>query len=182
MAREMVFLSAPGSPRPAQALPLAWPPPGSSRCSPRLAPEPMEALTMGEEPGEAAGRGQWITITCVTVTCSRCGARPDGGDFAPHFDTAQQAREQLPRDYGWRITPLEGGGEELLCGYCAGKDDCDRLGHQAEDGGPYLILPGPLVGAHTWWGRCGEPVPPGSRPAAASPAAIGTPVMAGGTG
>jgi hypothetical protein len=115
---------------------------------------------MSTQPGPAAGHGQWITVTCVTVTCSRCGARPDGGDFTPYFDSVQQAREQLPRDYGWRITAPGQGSEELLCGYCAAKDDCARLGHHADDGGPYLILPGRLAGAHTWCGHCGEPIPP----------------------
>jgi hypothetical protein len=119
--------------------------------------------------------GRWHTITCVTVTCSRCGAFPDGGDFTPYFDSPQQAREQLPRDYGWRITPLHGGGEELLCCFCAAKDDCARLGHQAAPGGPYLILPSPqLAGAHTWCDRCGEPIPP------AAPAVDGTVGRGGG--
>jgi hypothetical protein len=127
----------------------------------------VKATTMSEEPGGATGPGQWITVTCVTVTCSRCGAPPDGEDFTPYFDSPEQAREQLPRDYGWRITPLACG-EELLCGYCVARDDCARLGHQAEPGGPYLIIPGPLAGAHTWCDRCGDPIPPGNGITAAS--------------
>lgn len=109
---------------------------------------------------QATTRGQWIIITCVTVTCSWCGARPGNDDFIPYFDSPQQAREQLARDYAWRITPLDGGGEELLCNYCAARDDCARLGHQADADGPYLIVEGPLRGAHTWCARCGEPIPP----------------------
>jgi hypothetical protein len=126
-------------------------------------PGPCPACGQPMRPvSETAGHGQWVTITCVTVTCSRCGMLPDGEDFTPYFDSPAQAREQLPRDYGGRITPLDGGGgEELLCCFCAAKDDCGRLGHQPAPGGPYLILPSPqLAGAYTWCDRCGEPIPP----------------------
>ena len=103
---------------------------------------------------QATAPGQWITIHCVTVTCSRCGARPDNEDFTPYFDSPQQAREQLARDYGWRTTPRGDGGEELLCEDCAAKDDCARLGHQPESSGPSLMPDGSTLPKMTFCNRC----------------------------
>lgn len=79
-------------------------------------------MTDSSPPGKAR-TGPWTLRCCVTAACTRCGAVPQDEDtgLTPHFDSAAQAREELPRDWGWRLTtrsiwPDE---DELLCPACA---------------------------------------------------------------
>jgi hypothetical protein len=102
--------------------------------------------------------GPWAVVTCVTATCTRCGARPEneGEGFEPYFSSVGQARELLPVDYGWRVAPVPvGPAEELLCSQCAARDDCARLGHQESTTGPTVMHDGRTLPRTTWCDRCG---------------------------
>jgi hypothetical protein len=57
----------------------------------------------------------------VTATCTRCGAAPCDEPLGMYasFDSIEQAREELPRDWGWLIAALPGGAEHVLCPGCA---------------------------------------------------------------
>lgn len=104
---------------------------------------------------EETTAGRWTVITCVLPACSTCGNGPDNDyDYIPHFHL-EQAREDLVRDYGWRVLPPgQDGAEILLCKSCAAAADCARLGHQVESSEPFRLGNGALVGARTWCERC----------------------------
>lgn len=72
-----------------------------------------------------------IRITsCYEVVCDNAGqAHCDGGwdEGAPHFLTKDEA-VGYARQAGFVVTGLD-----VLCGRCAARRDCDRLGHQWGD-------------------------------------------------
>jgi hypothetical protein len=109
----------------------------------------------------ADGTALFTVVTCVTATCSRCHATPESEDlgYTPHFDSPEQAREQLTDEedgYGWRIIPGPDGSQELLCQTCASKDQCARLGHDLHSIPAGRMPDGRVLGAATWCDRCGE--------------------------
>jgi hypothetical protein len=79
-------------------------------------------MTDATPPG-AARIGPWTLRYCVTAACTQCGAAPLDEDtgLTPHFDSAGQAREELPRDWGWHLTARSAWADddELLCPACA---------------------------------------------------------------
>jgi hypothetical protein len=133
----------------------------------------MTAMTAIQPPATAPP--PWTTITCVTAACSRCGSQPENDDagYIPCFDSIEQAREQLARDYRWQITAGPAG-EQLLCAACAASDQCARLGHDPCASPAAALADGPVLAAMSWCQRCGlilasappPPEPPG-RPAPA---------------
>jgi hypothetical protein len=102
----------------------------------------------------------FAAVTCVTGACNRCHGIPENEDlgYAPHFDSPEQAREQLTdeNDYGWRITTGPDGLEELLCRECAAKDECARCGHMPHTIPAARMPDGRVLGASTWCDRCGH--------------------------
>jgi len=74
--------------------------------------------------------GPWTVLSCVTAACTRCGKVPLDEDtgLTPHFTDTAQAREELPRDWGWIITPRSNWpkDDELLCPGCAKAGDDSR--------------------------------------------------------
>jgi hypothetical protein len=87
-------------------------------------------LPGGELPADSnvvTRTGPWTVLSCATACCSRCGAVPLDEDtgLTPHFASTAQAREELPRDWGWTCTPRSSWpkDDELLCPDCARADD-----------------------------------------------------------
>jgi hypothetical protein len=79
-------------------------------------------MTDTSPPG-AARSGPWTVHICVTAACTRCGHVPVDEDtgLTPHFASPEQARQELPRDWGWHVTarPALADEDELLCPACA---------------------------------------------------------------
>ena len=126
-------------------------------------------MTDATPPG-AARSGPWTLRCCVTAACTRCGAVPldEDSGLTPHFDSPGQARGELPRDWGWRLTARSPcpDDDELLCPACAAADD---------GGEPRPPAPGtaddPEPDTAPWWERTGQAtrqLPPNAaiRPAA----------------
>jgi hypothetical protein len=63
-----------------------------------------------------AGARSW-----VTVACSRCAAVPcdEALGMYASFASIDQARLELPRDWGWLVTALPGRADQVLCPRCA---------------------------------------------------------------
>lgn len=57
----------------------------------------------------------------VTVACTRCGTVPCDEPLGMYasFATIEDARQELPRDWGWLVTAVPGGPEHVLCPGCA---------------------------------------------------------------
>jgi hypothetical protein len=104
---------------------------------------------------QATGCSPWAVVTCVTAACSRCGTTREDEEhgYTVHYASTSQARSSLA-EAGWRFTPEAGGGEALLCGGCAAKADCGRLGHQPETSGPTPMPDGRVLPRMTFCGRC----------------------------
>jgi len=81
----------------------------------------------GDEPPDdsavVAQAGPWTVRSCVTASCTRCGAAPLDEDtrLTPHFASIDQAREELPRDWGWTCGTRSSWpqDDQLLCPACA---------------------------------------------------------------
>jgi hypothetical protein len=95
-------------------------------------PLPLYPLASRHGPGPCPGRadsavvaqaGPWTVRSCVTASCSRCGTAPLDEDtrLTPHFTGIDQARRELPRDWGWTCVPRSNWpkDDELLCPACA---------------------------------------------------------------
>lgn len=80
--------------------------------------------------GVVTQTGPWTVRSCVTASCSRCGAVPLDEDtgITPHFTDIDQAREELPLNWGWTFTPRSNWpkDDELLCPGCATADGHGR--------------------------------------------------------
>ena len=78
------------------------------------------------DPAVVAQAGPWTVRSCVTAACTRCGAAPLDEDtrLTPHFASTDQAREELPRDWGWTCAPRSNWpkDDEVLCPDCASAD------------------------------------------------------------
>lgn len=63
-----------------------------------------------------AGTRSW-----VTAACSRCSAVPCDEPLGMYasFPSIDAARRELPRDWGWLVTTLPGGADQVLCPRCA---------------------------------------------------------------
>jgi hypothetical protein len=115
-------------------------------------------MTSTSPPGEPAGpaRGPWTLRFCVTAACTRCGAVPLDEDsrLTPHFDSTGHAREELTRDWGWRLTARPGWADddELLCPTCGSSSgDAGNPSPPTPDAG------GQEPGTAPWWERPGHP-------------------------
>ena len=60
--------------------------------------------------------------TCVVIACDGCDDPWEEG--TPHFDDEAEAVEYV-RGTGWIVT-----GTRALCGECAAKETCARVGHK----------------------------------------------------
>lgn len=103
----------------------------------------------GDEPvwtSAVASSGPWTFHLNVSVTasCTGCGIIPldERTGLMPHFDSTEQAREELLRDHGWHYVTWPAQDTEaaaLLCPECAdGRSAAqawpDRLdGHQSQE-------------------------------------------------
>ena len=89
----------------------------------------MISTSPPREPPAATRSGPWTLRTWagrlrVTAACTLCGAVPwdEPLGMTATFTSISQAREELPRDWGWPVAALPGGAELVLCPGCA-----DRL-------------------------------------------------------
>lgn len=57
----------------------------------------------------------------VTAACTSCGAVPCDEALGMYagFASIAQAREELPRAWGWLVVTVPGGPEQVLCPGCA---------------------------------------------------------------
>lgn len=81
----------------------------------------MTGSSSPHQPGPAR-TGPWAFRCCVTAACTRCGTVPLDEDtgLTPHFGSVSQACAELPRDWGWHLTPQASlADDELLCPPCA---------------------------------------------------------------
>lgn len=83
--------------------------------------DPGEPLPPGQE--VIAVAGPWTVLSCVTATCTNCGALPADEDtgMTPHFASTSQAAQELAQNWGWSHKrrsewPKD---DELLCPECA---------------------------------------------------------------
>ena len=79
----------------------------------------------GPLPGQEviAVAGPWTVLSCVTATCTNCGAVPldEDTDMTPHFAGTGQAAHELAQNWGWShqhrsCWPKD---DLLLCPRCA---------------------------------------------------------------
>jgi hypothetical protein len=107
----------------------------------------------GTSPPGAARTGPWTHRHCVTAACTRCGTIPADNDtgLTPHFAGTGQAREELPRDWGWQLTPAPGtpDDDQLLCPACATAADSIPAPPAPETAGSPQTAP--------WWETAGQP-------------------------
>jgi len=123
-------------------------------------------------PGSGLPRfGPGTIRRCVTAACTRCGAAPldEDSGLTPHFDSAGQAREELPRDWGWHLSARSAGAddEELLCPACATAAGNAGNPPPPDPGQEAAQEPGPLP----WWENPAQPRPALPPNAAIRPAA-----------
>lgn len=107
--------------------------------------------------------GPWHAHSCVTASCTRCGIiaadQETSGEL--HFGDSADAVRWLPA-YGWRVIPGTGPGtaDEVLCGECRRKDECERLGHRTVIDEAHRMADGSMSDVVTWCDRCGELLAP----------------------
>jgi hypothetical protein len=91
---------------------------------PRAGASPLlgSAAASRTGPWTARSWGTGADARCwVTAACTRCGALPcdEGLGMYASFENVEQAREVLPRDWGWLVAARPGGPEQVLCPGCA---------------------------------------------------------------
>ena len=93
-------------------------------------PEPLAGTSPFHGSPAASGTGPWTVRSWgagtsarswVTAVCTVCGAMPCDEDLGMYasFASIEQAREELPRDWGWPVLTLPGRPEQVLCPGCA---------------------------------------------------------------
>lgn len=127
----------------------------------------------GTSPPDSARFGPWTLRCCVTAACTRCGAVPldEDSGLTPHFGSTGQAREELARDWGWRLITFSAWADddELVCPACAAAaGDAGNPPPPAPDAGG-----GQEPETAPWWETPGQPgrqLPPNAccQPAAGS--------------